>query len=273
MKRSLLGTIALMVACAVEGTGPTFDGTRIVLFGDSNTDLAWGEARNYVGAGYLNPNDPPKPGRGLNLPESLAGKIEMLDPSIRAVNHGIAGTNTGNGKCNGCAVHARTMVNGVTRFEAEVLGIGYPWHGTELPTPIFRTYAFVPGPNDFAYISMGTNDGNWGMTSENLRWMIAQWSKRYQPDHLFVTTLAPALHNAIPSTNDSIRVIVKETGAQLIDLAAYTSDDNGRTWRDESYRVDELHYSEKVRLWLAQEILSRIGKLKPCDTAGCAGSD
>ena len=40
-------------------------------------------------------------------------------------------------------------------------------------------FMFVPGTNDFVYVSMGTNDSNYGIgddqTAANLNWMIDQW--------------------------------------------------------------------------------------------------
>lgn len=252
MKRTLLCALAISMACA-QATAPESGPIRIVTFGDSNTDIAFRDSV-YVGAGYLNVVDPPAPD-APNLPESLAGKIERLDSTIHAVNHGIAATNSGDGRV-GSSPNAREPVNGVTRFEAEVLGKGYPWSGGELPVPVIRTRAFVPSARDYAYISIGTNDRDATKTAANIRWMVAQWTNR--PDHLFLTTLPPAT-NVIPATNDSIRAIAKETGVRLIDISAHVSDDGGYHWRNDQLHVgDQRHYRESVRAWIAEQIVSAI---------------
>jgi hypothetical protein len=248
MRRAVLCAFVLLsLGCQPTEPGPK---TRIVLFGDSNTSVAWKQDGTLVGASYIDPYAPAL-ATAPNWPEGLAGKIEALDPSIKAVNHSLAGVGSGD---------ARRVSRGVMRFEAEVLGMGYPWDdGTdEQHKGIPRVNAYEPGANDYAYISLGTNDGNHIVTATNIQWMIALWSKHNRPDHLFVTTLAPAQTGAIVSTNDDIRAIVESGGAQLIDLAAYTSNDNGQTWRSPTLNYDNVHYTESVRAWIASEVVKRI---------------
>jgi PKD repeat protein len=264
---------------------------RVVTFGNSNTDGGWDGrdpemlVRSYVSRMPLRllPTDP-------HDPRQLAGKIEAAWKAIRlnpitVVNHGIGGTTTGGGGFGGSdrlssgSPHSRTQVDGITRFEAEVLGRGgATWHGGE-PTnqyypdgPVPRTHAFVPGPNDFAYLSMGTNDPTSGITTaqtiENLQWMAAQWiDAGLSPSHLLVTTLPPREPQSsasFPAINEAIRKIGTEKGVHVIDLAAYTSDDDGLTWKSDELHVgDRLHYSEAVRDWLAQQVVTHMRALIP----------
>jgi lysophospholipase L1-like esterase len=233
---------------------------RVTTFGDSNTDMAWStdeprvRARSYVSDGAPRPRaDAP------NAAGQLAGLVEgrwtrLSARPIRVVNHAISGTTTGGGGHGGRdrndagAPNARTVVGGVTRFEAEVLGLGFPWAGGEPPGAAFpaggvrRVNAYTPGPDDFAYVSMGTNDlANDGMpveaTLRNLAWMAERWTAAgHRADHLVVTTLAPhqrtrALGPSIVAINAGVRALAARTGVGLVDLAAYTSADDGLTWR------------------------------------------
>lgn len=289
----LAAALALFVAapggCVRPAPPPADDGTatgggdsvRVVLFGDSNTDAGWSGTRpRAVVRSYVSDGGPRVPPEGPHSPLQLAGKLERQwrarpdAPPIRVVNHGISGTTTGGGGHGGKdrnpagSPNARTAVNGVTRFEGEVLGAAYPWSGGEpagLAFPagaIRRVNAFVPGPNDFAYISLGTNDlANDGVppatTLENLAWMVDRWTAAgHASDHLILTTLAPRLDrdlgDAIPAINAGIRALAARRGTGLVDLAAITSPDDGRSWRSAALHVgDRLHYSEAVRDSLA----------------------
>ncbi len=264
----------------------THDTVHVVTFGDSNTDFGWAgtdhtpRARSYISDG---PNLRPTP-TDSSSQFTVAGKIErqwraVSTIPIRVVNHGISGTTTGGGGYGGRernlggAPNMRTVVRGLTRFDGEVLGIGFPWNGGE-PTnanfpngPIPRVNAFTPGAHDFAYVSLGTNDlANDAMppaqTIENLTWMIDRWiSTGHAPDHLVITTLPPRpdhdLGDAIPKTNDAIRTLANRTGAGLIDLADFTSADDGLTWRGAEMHIgDRLHYSEAVRDWIAARMVA-----------------
>lgn len=301
-------TVRLRVTDKDDGTGvaeqtvvvrpsPGEDGpVRIVTFGNSNTDGGWDGTnpdmlvRSYVSRMplRLSPSDP-------HDPRQLAGKIEAAwqaartDP-ITVVNHGIGGTTTGGGAFGGSNRHssgspnARTPVDGITRFEAEVLGLGAPdWDGGE-PTneaypdgPIPRTHAFVPGPRDFAYVSMGTNDPASGIstaqTLQNLEWMVDTWiDAGLPPAHFLLTTLPPREPQFVddfPVINEAIRTMSAEKGIHIIDLAAHTSDDDGLTWKAEDFHVgDQLHYSEAVRDWLAAQVVTHMRAMVPGQMAG-----
>jgi PKD repeat protein len=259
---------------------------RIVTFGDSNTDNGWSGtspvimARAYISKvpGRLGPNDP-------HHPTQLAGKIEAawtasrMDP-ITVVNHGIGGTTTGGGAFGGPDRHssgspqARTVVNSITRFEAEVLGRGVPaWHGGEPVNsfypdgPIPRSNGYAPGADDFAYVSMGTNDPSSGISTAqtllNLRWMVETWiADGLPPSHFILTTLPPTISPNgadFPALNQGIRSLAAEKGVHLIDLAAHTSNDDGLTWKSADLHIgDQLHYSEVVRDWLAAQIVAHM---------------
>ncbi|MDQ3555910.1 MAG: GDSL-type esterase/lipase family protein, partial [Gemmatimonadota bacterium] len=225
---------------------------RIVTFGDSNTDYGYRdrasspEVSSYLSWRYevrLGPDAP-------NSPLQLAGKIEARwqatrpEVGITAVNHGIGSTSSGTGRASTSSPNARTLVDGTTRFAAEVLGRGAPWHGGESDNqyfdgPITRVQAFTPGPGDFAYISIGTNDATFGISPAtsiaNLTWMVDQWTGAGLPaSHLIMTTLAPRAGDrgtGFPEINEGIRELGRDRGIHVIDLAAHTSDDDGLTWR------------------------------------------
>jgi hypothetical protein len=224
---------------------------------------------------------------------SVPGKVQAAwqdarSETIRVVNHAIASTTTGGGGFGGPnrsssgSPNARLKVGGITRFEGEVLGRGYPWSGGEptnasFPTgPILRVNAFNPGPNDFVYVSMGTNDDagptrtlSAAQTAANLRWMIEQWvGAGRAADHFILTTLAPRddanSPTSISERNDRIRALGDELGVHVIDLAAYTSDDNGATWRTPSLHIgDGIHYSEAVRAWLGEQVAQYLSAQVP----------
>jgi lysophospholipase L1-like esterase len=270
----------------MAGTTPI---VRVVTFGDSNTD--WGidgtnpeiVSRSYLSLGpYLSAMTP-------HGSDQLAAKIEtkwraVRSNAIRAVNHGISSTTTGGGgfggpnRHSGGAPHARTLVGGLTRFEGEVLGLKWPWSGGEPVTTkytngaIRRVQAFTPAATDFAYVSMGTNDPTWNIsttqTLTNLRWMIERWrAAGRRADHFLLTTLAPRTDSrggSFSALNDGIRTLAASQGVVLIDLANYTSADNGLTWRSSSLHVgDGVHYSEPVRDWIATQIVAEMRERVP----------
>lgn len=266
-------------ACATPPAGRTI---RVVTFGDSNTNTCMDFAdhkSSYVGTvPRLAPTDP-------HQPCQLAGKIEakwqaLRSEGIRAVNHGVGSTTTGGGgyggpdRASNGAPQARTVVNGITRYEGEMLGKGYPWSGGE-PTNVYypsgallRVNAYTPGADDFAYVSMGTNDASntrnmtVAETEANLRWMIQQWiDAGRSPDHFILTTLAPraspSTPTAVPDRNARIRVLAAELGVHLVDLAAYVSNDDGLTWKSSTLHVgDSTHYVDSVRAWLADQVVA-----------------
>jgi hypothetical protein len=296
MPRPATRTVLLILAvlpgaCGDGPTGPgnptQYPAVRIVTFGDSNSDYGFSsvsgstiEARSYVSnrlAGRLAPTAP-------NHPNQLAGLIEVrwdaLDRStITAVNHGIGGTSSGGGEGGGADRHpsgapnARAVVAGITRYEAEVLGKGYPWSGgetnaTEFPDgSIVRVKSFQPEAHDFAYISIGTNDPTSGLSAQqtiaNLTWIADTWlAEGLAADHLIITTLAPRAGSAsaaFPQINAAIRTLTAARGIRLIDLAAHTSSDDGLTWKSADLHVgDGLHYTTAVRGWIADQVVEHM---------------
>ncbi|MGZ8397877.1 MAG: SGNH/GDSL hydrolase family protein [Gemmatimonadales bacterium] len=257
---------------------------RVVMFGDSNTDWGLnGTSSTVVSRSYVSES----PYTAAVLPhgsDQLTSKVEahwraLRSNAIRAVNHAIAGTTTGGGGYGGPnrrwtgAPQARTLVGGVTRFQGEVLGTKWPWSGGEpvsgkyVDGALRRVQAFTPTTNDFVYVSMGTNDAGAGISTQqtiaNLGWMIDRWlAAGKRADHFLLTTLAPRTGDGgktFPTLNTGIRALATSKGVVLIDLAGYTSADNGRTWRSTSLHVgDGVHYSESVRDWLADRVVAAM---------------
>ncbi len=257
---------------------------RVTTFGDSNTDVCPGgtNIHSYVSVvPHLGPNDP-------NASCQLAGKIEAewratQTTTITVVNHAITGTTTGGGGFGGPdrnglgSPNSRLSINGVTRFEAEILGLGYPWNGGE-PTktsypsgPVTRVRAYTPGPNDFAYVSIGTNDPFVGMTTSqtiaNLTWMVDRWIAAGHPaNHFIITTLAPRTDDNygsyMPTVNNAIRSLASSRGARLLELCDHLSNDNCATWASSSLNTgDGVHYPEAVRTWIADQVVGIISPL------------
>lgn len=260
---------------------------QIVTFGDSNTDLGFAgvdpaaKVASYVSG--ANPAIRLAPG-APNSALQLAGKIEARwkanrSKTIKAVNHGITSTSTGAGRSIVGSPNAMEIVNGVPRYRGEIFGDAYPWSGGE-PTNNFyptgaiqRVQAFRPRTSDFGYISMGTNDIFEGVTTtqirNNLEVMIDDWIGHGLPaNRLMLTTIPPrrpAESARIPDLNSKIRTLAQAKGIRLIDIAAFTSNDNGLTWKDPSMHLtnDELHYSEAVRDWIADQVASIMLSLVP----------
>lgn len=255
---------------------------QIVTFGDSNTDLGFQGTQSAPSvASYVSAASPSiklSPGAPHSTLQ-LAGKIEARwkassSRTIRVANHGITGTSTGTGRSGLGAPHALEQVGGVSRFRGEVMGDAYPWSGGEPVNSFYpsgaiqRTQAFVPRSSDFAYVSMGTNDIGAGVAtatiSGNLAAMIGEWTGRGLPANKFlITTIPPRRPGTesanIPDLNAKIRALASSTGARLIDLAAFVSDDDGLTWKSAAFYVEGdqlLHYSEAVRDWLADQVVS-----------------
>jgi hypothetical protein len=272
---------------------------RVVLFGDSNTEQCtedWTPTQlasrksSYVSiVPRLLPTDP-------NLACSTPGKVEakwqVLRPeTIRAVNHAIISTSTGGNtslagdpdRSDKGSPNARFAVGGITRFEAEVLGQGYPWSGAEptnanFPTgAISRVNAFTPGANDFVYVSMGTNDFTStghpernltaAQTAANLSWMADAWiAAGRAADHFIITTLPPRTDatspTAVPDRNTAIRTLATAKGLHLIDLSAHVSGDDGVTWLP-GFTIDGTAYNVSVRDWLADQIVAWMAAKTP----------
>ena len=252
---------------------------QIVTFGDSNTDIGFsGTNPTPIVASYVSSANaslrlsPTAPHSGLQL----AGKIESRwkansSRTIKVANHGISTTQTGTGRIAVGAPNALEQVGGISRFRGEVMGDAYPWSGGE-PTnefypggPIQRVQAFVPRTSDFAYVSIGTNDIGAGVSpatiEANLRAMVGEWVGRGLPAGRFmITTIpprAPGASGSIPDLNTRIRAIAASTGVRLIDLSGFVSGDDGLTWKPGmQLDGDPLHYSEAVRNWLADQVVS-----------------
>ena len=268
---------------------------QIVTFGDSNTDLGFiGTTTQPKVASYISSTNPAiKLGANdPNDPTQLAGKIEARwkanrTQTIRAVNHAIAGTSTRAQRTILTSPNALTTVGGVTRFRGEVLGDAYPWSGGESVNfaypngPIQRVQAFKPRSSDFGYISIGTNDivaeGDFSpalsaaQIGVNLEIMVDDWIGRgLAPNRLMITTLPPrkASENVgakIQAVNNLIRDLAQRKGIRLIALSGFVSNDDGATWKNPSMHVvnDQLHYSEVVRDWLADQIASIMFQMNP----------
>jgi lysophospholipase L1-like esterase len=187
---------------------------------------------------------------------------------VRAVNHGLglSTSDTGDFGPPSHQANARQSINGVTRFEAEVLGVGAPSWAADSPA-VARVQAFRPGPDDYAVVGIGGNDVAHNLsiarTAANWRWMVARWAAAgLAPSHLLLVTLTPRIGvpaGTVPDRNDSLRAIAAEAGATVIDLCAYVSDDAGESWRSDSLNVgDGVHYSDGVRTWLARRVLATI---------------
>lgn len=258
----------LLAACSagrVSAPRSEADSVRVVLFGDSNTDIGVRGtaivAYSYISAApeRLAPTAP-------NDPTQVSGKIEGLwhgTAPLRVVNHAIGGTNTTatlsvlNGQPNALYVE-----NGVTRFEAEVLGKGRLWSFNNIP----RVQAFTPTVHDFVYVSLGTNDCRYGATynetTPHLAVMIDQWKSAALPaSHFILATIPPTSDTPECATdleNAKIRQLIASTGVTLLDLSRYLSDDDGLSWRDPSQTIDESHYTEPVREWIAGQIVGII---------------
>jgi hypothetical protein len=271
---------------------------QVVTFGDSNTDFGFSGANptalfaSYISNAQSNgtrvrlgPDDP-------NNPLQLAGKIEAKwrasrTQSIRVVNHGVTGTTTGGGRDGIFGTpNALTVVNGFSRFQGEVLGLGYPWSGGE-PTneafpngPVLRVQAFQPRSSDFAYISLGTNDLNSGVSIttilSNLETMVDQWIAQGLPaSHVIITTLAPrppGTSGNVPALNDQIRAKFGAKGARVLSIDSFTSNDKGLTWKSACtngvmttacHVGDSLHWAEVVRDWIADNVVSIMSQLTP----------
>ena len=251
---------------------------QIVTFGDSNTDFGFEGTSPIKRVGsYVSSGDPAirLAASAPNSPLQLAGKIEARwranrTETIKAVNHGISGTLTGTGRTIVFAPNALQVVGGFTRYQGEVLGLGYPWSGGEPVNEFYpsgaisRVNAFTPRSSDFAYVSLGTNDviNNVPLATirANLEIMIDQWIQAGRaPNRFMITTLSPVSSAGMPAIttlNSMIRTLASNKGVRLIDIAAITSA-NGLTWTNSSLHVgDFLHYSEAVRNTIADQVVS-----------------
>lgn len=277
-----LALLLPLAGCGDDASGPSDPDpdsgpVRLVIFGDSNVDYGYSGSTltvaSYVSNSELRlaPSDPHSP---LQVSGKVAEKwAASQSRPIRVVNHAIGGTTTGGGAGGGPerehgAPNARTVVHGITRFEAEVLGRGQPWHGNESGNnypdgPIVRSQAFQPGPDDFAFIAMGINFLKVIGVQQNLanlEWMVDEWTGAGLPaDGLILSTIAPSAvepADDIAAMNEGIRDLARRRGTGLVDVANRVSDDDGRTWRRPSLHIgDGIHYREVVRDWIAERLV------------------
>jgi lysophospholipase L1-like esterase/uncharacterized protein YjdB len=279
---SLTAQVAGLIGSPVLFTAVGQADVQIVTFGDSNTDLGFAgtdpaaKVGSYISG--INPAirlAPDAPNNALQLAAKIETRWKANRPNqtIKAVNHGIAGTSTNNGTSILTSPNGLHVVNGVTRFGGEVLGLAYPWSGGEgtndfYPSgSILRVQAFKPRAADYGYISIGTNDIGEGTPAAtikaNLETMVDNWIQAgLPPNHLMITTLPPRR----TGTTDNPRVLALNTmirafsakGVRVVDLAVFTFSDDGSTWKTPTLHVtnDELHYAETVRDWLADQIVS-----------------
>jgi hypothetical protein len=241
---------------------------RLALIGDSNLERGKSDtttvARSYVsGASFsIDPNAYP------DHPKLMSGKIMALRPDVEAVNHGISNTRTGTGTVSD-RPHALHSINGITRFEAEVLGKGYPWTATGIP----RVNSFVPTAVDFGYYALGVNDIAAGVAPETIRDNIGiaidMWLAAGLPaERLMVATIGPRVgnthQNRIPVTNQLIRALVAAKGVSLVDIAQLVSGDDGLTWKSPALQTgDGLHFSEATLDLIAAEISAIMTSVAP----------
>jgi hypothetical protein len=139
---------------------------RVVLFGDSNTDRCTADPDDRTSYVSVAPAlGPDAPHRACQVAGKIEAGWEALSRSetIRAVNHAISSTATGGGgfgwqdRTTQGSPNARTVVNGTTRFEAEILGAGFPgrWGARDQYFPNRGHPGSCPGAANFAW-SMGT---------------------------------------------------------------------------------------------------------------------
>lgn len=251
--------IAAAVACSsVTAPAPAPGVVRLVTFGDSNTEGGWNAQNTEVEWSYISAERPLTPAYAPNGSHQLAGKIEHLDTLFHVVDHAASGRTTGD---------AVTAWQGITMFEAEVLGLGgKTWdNGSGIP----RVLSFIPNARDYAYVSLGTTD--WSephfiqadSTIKNLEWMAQRWISAGLPSkHFIITTLPPrtgSYGRELPSLNPKIRGLALKYHLSIIDLSSYASPDDGITWRSPSFNVgDGTHYAEFVRDWLARSIVEIV---------------
>jgi acyl-CoA reductase-like NAD-dependent aldehyde dehydrogenase len=99
---------------------------------------------------------------------------------------------------------------------------------------------------------------------------LKRWRRDFyrSADHFILTTPAPRVDansaTSISDRNTLIRALAAELGVHLIDLAEFTSNDNGMTWKSSSLHIgDGIHYTETVRTWLGNEIVSWMSTKEP----------
>jgi len=262
---ALAGELASPPSPAVATAVPA---VRLAMIGDSNLERGKSGAATVATSYVSGTGQAIDTGTYPDHPKLMSGKIMALRLDVEAVNHGIASTGTGTGTVWGHP-HALHAISGVTRFEAEVLGRGFPWTAAGIP----RVNAFTPTAADFAYYSLGINDIAAGMSPTAIRDNIAAaidlWLGAGLPAaHLMVTTLGPHTthpnHANIPITNGLIRTLIASRGVSLLDIAALVSADDGLTWKHPGLHTGSgLHYSEATLDLIAAEVVRVMGSRMP----------
>jgi|GEM_PF-5999648 len=241
---------------------------RLAMIGDSNLERGKSGATTVATSYVSGTSQAIDTGAYLDHPKLTSGKVMGLRPDVEAVNHGIASTGTGTGTV-WAHPHALHAISGITRFEAEVLGRGFPWTAAG----ITRVNAFTPTAADFAYYSLGINDIAAGMSPtairDNIAVAIDLWLGAGLPAaHLMVTTLGPhSTHTNranIPITNALIRTLIASRGVSLVDIAALVSDDDGLSWKNPDLHIGSgLHYSEATLDLIAAEVVRVMASRMP----------
>lgn len=270
--------LIIFLACSIVAcSDPTvvIPEVRIVTFGDSHVDFGI-RGDSVVDVSYISQDMLQVGVRSVHAPYSLAGKLEALsDRTVRfkAVNHGIAGTSSDASYRGDKEPNALAVWQGITRFEAEVLGMGSPnWDaGTGKP----RIHAYKPTPKDFVYVTMGTMDPplylDSAATHNNIRKMISLWKGAGLPaNHFFLSNIPPnfVLKRDFPGTLNALNALIKnvalDEGVTLIDVYARTG--NGDDWLPGT-TGDGIHGNEVIMNWLAQVLATKMIELGKVPTS------
>lgn len=264
--------LSIFLACSIvactESTAFVPE-VRITTFGDSHVDFGI-RGDSVVDVSYISQDMLHVGVRSVHAKYSLAGKLQALSDGtlrINAVNHGIAGTTSGDTYRGDKEPNALAKWQGITRFEAEVLGLGgTTWDaGTGKP----RIYAYRPSVKDFVYVTIGTMDPtiyiDSASTHNNIRTMAAMWKSAGLPaSHFLLSTIPPnvVLKRDFPGKLSALNAIVhkvaEEEGITVIDVYAKTA--NGEDWIPGA-TGDGIHGNEGVMDWLAEEIRHKMLEL------------
>lgn len=270
---------AFVLACGSGGCSgdktvapavPPIPVVRIITFGDSHIDFGV-RGDSLVDVSYISQD---MLRLGIKLVHSryaLAGRLEELSNSslkFVTVNHGIGGTSSDDSWRGDREPNALTVWKGITRFEAEVLGLGGPdW---DAGTGKRRIHAFKPTKDDFVYVSMGTMDPplyvDSAATHRNIRRMIAYWTGAGLPaSHFMLATLTPNIYiskdfpGKLAALNNVFQQIALEDGITLIDVSARTR--MGESWIPGT-TAEGRHANESVINLVAQDVVNKIIELR-----------
>lgn len=273
---------AVFLACGVVACGgeksvapvaPPIPVVRIITFGDSHIDFGI-RGDSLVDVSYISQDMLLLGVKSVDSKYALAGKVEALSNSslkFVAVNHGIGGTSSDESWRGDREPNALTVWNGITRFEAEVLGRGGPdW---DAGTGKRRVYAFQPTKDDFVYVSIGTMDPplyvDSARTHINIRRMIAYWTGAGLPaSHFMLATLTPNVQlkvdfpGKLVALNSLYAQIAAEEGITLIDVSARTR--IGEDWIPGT-TGEGRHANEAVIKLIAQDVVNKIMELRAAE--------